>query len=139
MSYVSFRCCFLVLTGGQLDPYFIRIRYDKLQRKRWFHEREGVLYGFAVAFFILIKIPLVGVLVYGIAEASAAYLITKITEPPPPPSDAKEFKEHDVEWKNKKEFLSLPLDAMDKFNISAKTKEKERPDSIGEMKGRQFT
>ena len=98
-----------------------------------------MLYGFAVAFFILIKIPLVGVLVYGIAEASTAYLITKITEPPPPPSDAQEFKEKDVQWKNKKEFLSLPLDATDKFNISAKTKEKDRPDTTGELKGRQFT
>ena len=88
---------------------------------------------------MLIKIPLVGVLVYGIAEASTAYLITKITEPPPPPSDAQEFKEKDVHWENKHEFLNLPLDAVDKFNISAKSKEKERPDSIGGSKGRQFT
>lgn len=32
------------------------------------------------------KIPLLGVLIYGIAEASTAYLITKITDPPPPPT-----------------------------------------------------
>ena len=98
-----------------------------------------MLYGFAVAFFILIKVPLVGVLVYGIAEASTAYLVTKITEPPPPPSDAEDFKKSDVHWKNKKEFLSLPLDAMDRFNISARTRDHERPDSTGELKQRQFT
>lgn len=61
----------------------------------------------------MIKVPLVGVLVYGIAEASTAYLITKITEPPPSPADAKaveHFKESDVRWKNKHEFLDLPFD-----------------------------
>lgn len=88
---------------------------------------------------MLIKVPLVGVLVYGIAEASTAYLITKITEPPPPPSDAAEFKDKDVRWVNKKEFLSLPLDAVDMFNISAKKKEYERPNTAGELKGRSFT
>ena len=131
--------CVTILTSAQLDPYLSRIRYSKPQRKQWFHDREGVLYGFAVAFFILIRIPLVGVLVYGIAEASTAYLITKITEPPPPPSDAPEFKEKDVVWKNKKEFLNLPLDAMDKFNVSTKGTENARPDATGDLKGRQFT
>ena len=81
-------------------------------------------------------------LIYGVAEASTAYLITKITEPPPPPSDANEFREKDVRWKNKHEFLNLPMDKLDKFNIKARiNKELERPDSVGgkEMKGRQFT
>ncbi len=126
--------------GVQLDPYFSRVRYTKEQKKKWFHEREGVLYGFAVAFFIMVKIPLVGVLVYGIAEASTAYLITKITEPPPPPAEAGEFKEKDVHWENKHEFLNLPLDKLDKFNISSKYREKLRPDSTGEeIQGRSFT
>lgn len=101
-----------------------------------------MLYGFAVAFFIMVKIPLVGVLVYGIAEASTAYLITKITEPPPPPSDADEFKAKDVHWENKHEFLNLPLDKLDKFNISAKmnSREKMRSGSTSEAsKGRSFT
>ena len=101
-----------------------------------------MLYGFAVAFFILLRIPLVGVLIYGIAEASTAYLITKITEPPPPPSEAGHFIEQDVHWKNKKEFLNLPLDKLDKFNISTIAREKLRPDSVsgtGELKGRQFS
>jgi hypothetical protein len=99
-----------------------------------------VLYGFAIAFFMLVKIPLVGVLVYGIAEASTAYLITKITEPPPPPVDAPAFREKDVHWENKHEFLDLPLAKLDKFNISAKYKDKMRQDvTPAEVKGRQYT
>lgn len=96
-----------------------------------------MLYGFAVAFFAFLKIPLLGVLIYGIAEASTAYLITKITEPPPPPQEAEEFKKKDVKWENKHEFLSLPYDAMDQFNVSLK--EKRRESQAEPVKGRQFT
>jgi hypothetical protein len=63
-----------------------------------------------------LKIPLVGVLIYGIAEASTAYLITKITDPPPPPADSKEWAEHQVQWKNKHEFMSIPLHLLDANN-----------------------
>ncbi|KAF2487279.1 hypothetical protein BDY17DRAFT_288651 [Neohortaea acidophila] len=124
-----------------LDPYFSRIRYPKDKKAQWFHDRTGVLYGFALTFFLLARVPLVGVLVYGIAEASTAYLITKITEPPPPPQEAEKFIEQDVHWKNKKQFLDLPLDKLDKFNISTMVGEKSRPDSTGgaELKGRQFS
>ena len=88
------------------------------------------------------KIPLVGVLIYGVAEASTAYLITKVTEPPPPPSDVKEFVQEDVKWKYKKDFLNLPLDKLDKFNISSLKRDKLRPDESGkhdELKRRDFT
>lgn len=50
--------------------------------------------------------------------------------------DAKEFKEKDVHWKNKHEFLSLPLDKLDRFNVNAKRKKSV---DEGELKGRQFT
>lgn len=128
----------------QLEPYFSRLHYSRPQKRAWFHNREGVLYGFALAFFIVLKIPLVGVLIYGVAEASTAYLVTKITEPPPPPQDAERFMESDVEWKNKHEFLSLPYDKLDKFNITAKTKAAARPDTTGtggegELKGKAFS
>jgi hypothetical protein len=65
-----------------------------------------------------VKIPLVGVLIYGLAEASTAYLITKITEPPLPPAEAQEFKRDSLRWKNKHEFLSLPWQQLDAYNIS---------------------
>lgn len=43
----------------------------------------------------------------------------------------------DVKWENKHEFLSLPLDALDKFNTTAKGKQ-VRPDTTGNL-GKQFT
>ena len=105
----------------QLDPYFSRIHFTKEQKLQWFKDREGVLFGFGVGFFIFLKIPLVGVLVYGIAEASTAYLITKITDPPPPPSETEGFAQSQVRWQNKHEFMSLPLAALDALNTDGNT------------------
>ena len=105
----------------QLDPYFSRIHFTKEQKRQWFKDREGVLFGFGVGFFIFLKIPLVGVLIYGIAEASTAYLITKITDPPPPPSEAEGFAQSQVRWHNKHEFMSLPLVALDALNTDENT------------------
>lgn len=76
-----------------------------------------MLFGFGLGFYVFVKIPLVGVLIYGLAEASTAYLITKVTEPPPPPTEAEKFKQESVHWKNKHEFLSLPWQDMDAYNI----------------------
>jgi hypothetical protein len=72
-------------------------------------------------------------LIYGIAEASTAYLITKITEPPPPPSEAPKYIENNVHWKNKHEFLSLPLAALDAHNIQGEkeTASQEEPTTPG--------
>lgn len=100
----------------KLEPYFSRIRFTKEQKKHWFHDREGVLFGFAVGFWIFLKIPLLGVLIYGIAEASTAYLITKITDPPPSPAYSERFAESQVKWQNKQKFLELPLHNLDANN-----------------------
>ncbi|KAF2770360.1 transmembrane protein UsgS [Teratosphaeria nubilosa] len=117
-----------------LEPYFSRVHYTPEQKRQWFKDREGVLYGFALAFFIILRVPLLGVLIYGVAEASTAYLITKITAPPPPPQYAEEFKRQDVRWENKHDFLSLPMDALDKLNFKAKSA-KARPDTTGMSSG----
>ena len=108
-----------------LDPYFSRIHFTKDQKRQWFKDREGVLFGFGVGFFLFLKIPLVGVLIYGIAEASTAYLITKITDPPPPPAEVEEFTQSQIRWQNKHEFLSLPLAALDVINTSEKPAKNE--------------
>ena len=48
--------------------------------------------------------------------------------------------EKDVHWENKHEFLNLPLDKLDKFNVSARIEEKKQPSTTGEMpQGKQFT
>ncbi|KAF2877849.1 hypothetical protein BDV95DRAFT_4405 [Massariosphaeria phaeospora] len=112
-SYFSSR----TLMRELLQPYFARVRYSKEQKKLWFKDRAGVLFGFGLGFFVFVKIPLFGVLIYGLAEASTAYLITKITDPPPDPSKAEEFKNESLRWKNKHEFLNLPWEKLDAFNI----------------------
>ena len=76
-----------------------------------------MLFGFGVGFYIFLKIPLLGVLIYGVAEASTAYLITKITDPPPPPALSEKYAESQVRWTNKHEFLKLPLENLDAHNI----------------------
>jgi hypothetical protein len=79
------------------------------------------------------------VLIYGIAEASTAYLITKITEPPPPPQYVEEFKKRDVRWENKHEFLNLPIDALDKLNVKARERREQKLENSTEIPARQFT
>ncbi|KAL9114626.1 MAG: hypothetical protein Q9227_001304 [Pyrenula ochraceoflavens] len=102
-----------------LKPYFQRVRLDSKQKKIWFIDRSGVLFGFSFAFAYLLKIPLLGVLIYGIAEASTAYLITKITDPPPPPGDPAEvrkFMNDQVRWQNKHQLIDMPLGRLDELN-----------------------
>lgn len=72
----------------------------------------------------MLKIPLAGVLLYGVAEASTAYLITKITDPPPAPTFVADFAERQITWKNKHAFLKLPLDALDMQNLPAMEEQK---------------
>ncbi|KAL1958531.1 hypothetical protein VTO42DRAFT_4395 [Malbranchea cinnamomea] len=102
-----------------LEPYFSRIPFTREQKRRWFHDREGVLFGFAIGFYLMLKIPLLGVLMYGVAEASAAYLITKVTDTPPVPALVDGFPESQIAWKNKHAFLKLPLDKLDLQNLQA--------------------
>ncbi|RDA91627.1 hypothetical protein CP533_0297 [Ophiocordyceps camponoti-saundersi (nom. inval.)] len=96
-------------TRELLEPYFSRVQFSQTEKRNWFRSREGVLFGFGFGFYILLKIPLVGVLIYGIAEASTAYLITKITDPPPPSARSREFAESQQQWRNKQKFLTMLL------------------------------
>jgi hypothetical protein len=83
---------------------------------------------------------MLGVLIYGIAEASTAYLITKITEPPPRPEDKEVFKENDIRWNNKHEFLNLPLDNLDILHKGVKRDSSNAVDArMAKSTGRQFT
>lgn len=129
------------LMSQLLRPYFDRVHFTKQQKKIWFIDRSGVLFGFAFAFAIMVKIPLLGVLVYGIAEASTAYLITKITEPPPEPNDSKEYIESEVRWKNKHLFLNLPMDRLDELNakLIGADETKRHSENVAAMPGKRFS
>ncbi|KAL8902525.1 MAG: hypothetical protein Q9207_004623 [Kuettlingeria erythrocarpa] len=93
---------------------------------------------FGLGFYIFLKIPLLGVLIYGIAEASTAFLITKITDPPPPPAYSEKFTESQIRWTNKHEFLKLPLANLDEHNVKADRKE-QNPGRITELPGKKFS
>ncbi|KAF9891755.1 hypothetical protein FE257_003236 [Aspergillus nanangensis] len=122
-----------------LEPYFCRIKFTPEQKRRWFADREGVLFGFAYAFTIVIRIPFIGVLMYGVAEASTAYLITKITDPPPVPGESEGFAESQVTWKNKHDFLQLSLDSLDKINMAAQQNHEGEKSEIDGSPGRKFS
>lgn len=108
-----------------LEPYFSRVKFSKEQKSKWFKSREGVLFGFGLGFYLLVKVPLVGVLIYGIAEASTAFLVTKVTDPPPPPADMATYTSSQQRWENKHEFLSLSLANIDHLH------QKSGPDRTG--------
>ncbi|RDW73773.1 putative transmembrane protein UsgS [Coleophoma crateriformis] len=103
-----------------LEPYFSRIRFSQEEKKRWFRDRQGLLFGFGFCFYIFQRIPLLGVLVYGIAEASTAYLITKITDPPPPPNQSEGFAASQQKWRNKHEIIQSSLSALDAHNLPSR-------------------
>ncbi|KAL8949434.1 MAG: hypothetical protein Q9222_004457 [Ikaeria aurantiellina] len=133
-SYFSSRS----LMRELLQPYFSRIRFNKEQKRLWFRDREGLLFGFGVGFYIFLKIPLLGVLIYGIAEASTAYLVTKITDPPPPPAYSEKFTESQVRWTNKHEFLRLPLANLDSHNAEQGHKNDELA-GVRDLPGKKFS
>jgi hypothetical protein len=112
------------LVRDLLEPYFARVRFSPEQKRSWFRSREGLLFGFGVGFYAMIRIPLVGVLMYGIAEASTAYLVTKITDPPPLPEQSEGFAASQQEWRNKHEFLDLSLANLDMVRPAREEKEK---------------
>lgn len=67
-----------------LLPYFSRVKFTTLEKNQWLKSREGLLFGFGLCFFTLIKkFPWTGLLIFGFAESSVAYLITKLSDPPP--------------------------------------------------------
>lgn len=67
-----------------LFPYFSRVNLNKIEKNQWIRSREGILLGFGFCYFMLIhEFPWIGLLTYEIAESSIAYLITRITDPPP--------------------------------------------------------
>lgn len=126
-----------------LQPYFHRIRFGREDKKKWWVDRSGVLFGFSAAFTVMIKIPIFGVLIYGIAEASTAYLITKITSPPPPPSPSgenKEYIESEVRWKNKHLVVQLPISKLDELNAKLMgMEERGLKERLSQTPGKKFS
>ncbi|CUM66360.1 uncharacterized protein PRCAT00004024001 [Priceomyces carsonii] len=76
-------------TYDLLLPYFNRVKLTKFEKDQWVKSRQGVLFGFGLCYYFLInRFPWVSILTYGFAQSSSAYLITKITDPPPAQASA---------------------------------------------------
>ncbi|KAM9911868.1 hypothetical protein OXX69_003123 [Metschnikowia pulcherrima] len=88
-----------------LLPYFSRVRFTKREKEQWIKAREGLLFGFGFCFFYLIRsFPWVGLLIYGFAESSVAYLITKVSDPPPDQvSQLVHWNQTQLVWNKEKE------------------------------------
>lgn len=65
-----------------LAPYFVRMHMSHKDKRRWFSGRKDVLFGFSAIAYLIIRLPIVGIIGYGIAQAAAAYMLTVVTEPP---------------------------------------------------------
>ncbi|CAN6634640.1 hypothetical protein TRVA0_014S02652 [Trichomonascus vanleenenianus] len=89
-----------------LSPYFSRVPFSRVEKEHWFSAREGIMFGFGAGFYLLLRIPFLGVLVYGFAEASAAFLLTKVSDPPPAPSLLHTWTTHQTVWTEKLDNIS---------------------------------
>ena len=89
---------------------------------------------------MILKTPFLGQLLYGVSEAATAYLVTKITDPPPPPATSEGFSESQVTWTNKHQFLHLSLDNIDQINTGdAQNQEPQETNIPGGYPGKKFT
>ncbi|KAI9021548.1 hypothetical protein CLU79DRAFT_703288 [Phycomyces nitens] len=70
------------LTRELLEPYFARMNMSHSEKQKWFSGRKDVLFGFSAIAYIIIRIPYVGFIGYGIAQSAAAYMLTTVTDPP---------------------------------------------------------
>ncbi|KAI8064660.1 hypothetical protein BC940DRAFT_92954 [Gongronella butleri] len=70
-----------------LEPYFARQHFTHQDKLRWFSGRKDVLFGFSAIAYLIIRVPFVGFIGYGIAQASAAYMLTRVIDPAPSSPD----------------------------------------------------
>lgn len=65
-----------------LAPYFIRMQMSHREKRGWFSGRKDVLFGFSAIAYIIIRLPIIGIVCYGIVQAASAYMLTVVTDPP---------------------------------------------------------
>ncbi|KAI8344808.1 hypothetical protein BC941DRAFT_498005 [Chlamydoabsidia padenii] len=61
-----------------LEPYFSRMHFSHKDKLKWFSGRKDVLFGFSAIAYLLIRVPFVGFVGYGVAQAAAAYMLTTV-------------------------------------------------------------
>jgi uncharacterized protein involved in cysteine biosynthesis len=73
-----------MLSWELLDPYFERRGQDYAAQRRTLTQHRGAMFGFGLPWTLLLGLPVVGPLGFGLAQAAAALLVTRVLEPRPP-------------------------------------------------------
>jgi uncharacterized protein involved in cysteine biosynthesis len=54
------------------------MHFSHKEKLKWFSGRKDVLFGFSAIAYLLIRVPFVGFVGYGVAQAAAAYMLTTV-------------------------------------------------------------
>ncbi|KAI9095442.1 hypothetical protein DFS34DRAFT_625665 [Phlyctochytrium arcticum] len=69
---------FRALERELVEPYLCRSEMNVFERRAWFRDNEPIIAGFTIPFYLLLSIPWVGPLSFGIAQAATASLCIEI-------------------------------------------------------------
>ena len=70
-----------MLSWELLDPYFDRRNLDYANQRVTMRAHRSTMFGFGAPWTLLLAIPIVGPLGFGLAQAGAALLVTEVLEP----------------------------------------------------------
>ena len=73
-----------MLSGELLDPYLSMKGYRWKQQRAYLKAHRSALVGFGLPWTALFALPLVGALVFGLAQSAVARLVSDVLEPDPP-------------------------------------------------------
>lgn len=63
-----------------LDPYFDKLGYTREQQRELLRKHQSPLLGFALPFVLVMAVPIIGPLVFGLAQAAIAVLVIEVVE-----------------------------------------------------------
>lgn len=96
----------LVFAEEVLGPYFARVDMTSRERSQWMKSREGILMGFGVCLVLGSRnIACTHVASYLLALVSAAYLITQVSDPPPPANKVMSWIPTQLVWSRQQDVL----------------------------------
>lgn len=66
-----------------LDPYFDKLQWRYADQRRLVAQRRGAMVGFGLPIAVVMMVPIVGPLVFGLAQAAAAVFVAEVIEATP--------------------------------------------------------
>ncbi|KAI8992446.1 hypothetical protein BDB01DRAFT_832747 [Pilobolus umbonatus] len=91
-------------------PYFARKQMTHREKRDWFDGKRDTLFAFSAIAYVMIRMPIFGVIGYGIVQATTAYMLTVVIDPPAPhKSDSMENVNQLNISKHSNSDLSLPV------------------------------